>query len=770
MRQLIWFVGIVLFSAAPTWSQTASVTAPSSTELTEVVVTAQRRSENLQDVPLSVQAFDQAALTQGGIKNITDLVQRTPGVNITGNIPGNAVITIRGVSPIGGLPTTAMYIDDVPVTGVINTSYTGSPNPLINDTGSVEVLKGPQGTLYGDSAMGGAVKFISNKPDATAFSGRFDVEGDATDAASASYQASGTANMPLVDNLLALRTSFLYRRDGGYIDNVSPFTGDVNGDNVNAYKTVAARVALGITPDDTLSIIPAILYQRGEGEDRSYTTSNIKGPGPAPSYFDTSSLSAFEKMTYQPEPSTDRMTLVTLTVEKHFGGVDLTSISGYFDRSNYEVTDATPYVLGALQGSALYAPFSNLLTTSYTTNSTRTYSQEVRLSSHDSSAPLKWTTGVFFSDERFNFFQPVVTAGLTNNLVSAFGPGTTLATLVPGALPNDDVFLGNTTDETHQYAAFGEANYAITDAFKVTLGARAFSLRQSEDRTADGFFNGGPTADNPPSSGFHGIDPRVILEYKITTDNLVYASASEGFRPGIVNSTIPIARCAADLAALGRTSTPSGAQPDSLWNYEIGSKNSFLSDRLRLNAAAFQMNWKKVQLDVDLPTCGFGFEDNVGTARIRGTEVSIDAQLIKGLTVGADATYIDAVLTSAIADVTFRAGDQLPDTPKQWLTAYTEWRGTYGSGVQGFVRADYQWRGNAVRDASIQSDLANYRYEGWSVANLNIGAEWEKYDVRLFVDNVFNKDPDIDFVNSWGQWRISTLRPRTVGLSLGVKF
>ncbi|HEY6619626.1 MAG TPA: TonB-dependent receptor [Steroidobacteraceae bacterium] len=770
MRYLPWLAGMGLFSALPAWPQSVATPASPNAELAEVVVTAQRRTENLQDVPLSVQAFDQTALTQGGIKNLTDLVQRTPGVDITGNVPGNAVITIRGVAPIGGLPTTAMYIDDVPVTGIINSSYTGSPNPLINDTASVEVLKGPQGTLYGDSAMGGAVKFISNRPDANAFSGHANIEGDSTENASGSYEASGTLNAPLIAGKLALRSSFAYRRDGGYIDNVSPFTGDVTGTNVNVYKTVAARVALGITPDDSLSIVPALLYQRGQGDDRSYTTSSIPGPGPAPSYFNTAGLSAFEKMTYQPEPSTDRMSLATLTIEKHFGGADLTAVSGYFDRVNYEVTDATPYVLGALQGSPLYAPFANLLTTSYTTNTTQTFSQEVRLASHDSTAAFKWTAGVFFSDQRFNFYQPVVSAGLTSNLSALFGPGTTLATLVPGALPNDDVFLGNTTTETHQYAIFGEVSYQLTQTLKLTLGARAFALRQSEDRNADGFFNGGPTSDHPPSSSFHGVDPRIIVDYKVTSDNLLYASASEGFRPGIVNSSIPLTRCAADLAALGRTSVPSGAQPDSLWSYEIGSKNDFFSDHLRINAAAFQMNWKKIQLSVSLPTCGFGFEDNVGGARIRGTEISIDQQLAKGLTVGADATYIDAVITSAIPDVTFRAGDQLPDTPKQWVTAYTEWQGVYAGNVHGFVRADYQWRGDSVRDASSQSSLANYRYNGWSVANVNLGANWDKFELRLFVDNVFNKDPPIDFTNSWGQWRISTLRPRTVGLNLGINF
>lgn len=757
-------------TAPSAWSQSSGGSQEPSSKLAEVIVTAQRRTQNLQDVPLSVQAFDQKALTQGGINTIADLALRTTGVDISDNIPGNAVITIRGVAPIGGLPTTAVYIDDVPVTGIINSMYTGSPNPIINDIARVEVLKGPQGTLYGDSAMGGAIKFISNQPDAAAFSARFNLEGDSTRDAAGSYEASGTVNTPLIDNKLALLSSAAYRLDGGYIDNVSPITREVNGENVNVYKTVAVRVALGITPNESLTIIPSVLYQRGSGADRSFSTADITPIGPSPAYLSTAFLSPLEKETYQPEPSVDRMTLTSVRIEKHYGGTDLTAISGYFDRVNYEVTDATPYVIGALQGTPLYPPFSSLLTTSYTWNTTKTFTQEVRLASHDPSDVFKWTAGAFFSDDYYNFYQPVITAGLTSALASAFGPGVTLQTLVPYALPNDQVFLGNTTTRTREYAIFGEASYAATRKLTVTLGARAFVFRQSLERSAQGFFNGGTTSDNPPPSTFKGVDPRVIVAYKLTPHNLVYASASEGFRPGEVNTTIPLSRCAADLATLGRTSVPSGAGPDSLWNYEVGSKNSFLSDHLRVNAAAYQMNWRDIQLDVSLPTCGFGFTDNVGAARIRGTEVSIDEQIVRGVTAGVDATYLDAVITSAIPDVTYRVGDELPDTPKEWLTAYAEWQGFYAGRIHGFVRVDYQWRGNAVRAASSLSMLPNYRYGGWAVANLNVGAGSGKVQVRLFVNNVFNKLPAIDFLDQWGQWRVSTLRPRTFGVNVGTEF
>jgi outer membrane receptor protein involved in Fe transport len=228
--------------------------------------------------------------------------------------------------------------------------------------------------------------------------------------------------------------------------------------------------------------------------------------------------------------------------------------------------------------------------------------------------------------------------------------------------------------------------------------------------------------------------------------------------------------CAADLAALGRTSAPPGAKPDSIWNYELGSKNTLLGGRLRVNAAIYDMNWSNIQLNIQLPTCAFSFDDNVGSARIRGGEVSLAGQLTQDLTLGATATYLDATITSATPGVQYRAGDELPNTPKHWYVAYAEWQATLSGSLSGFARADYQWRGNAVRDPSILSTEANYIYHAWDVANLSAGLMWPKWQLRLFLNNVFNKDPPMDFTSEWGQWRISTLRPRTIGINLSTQF
>jgi outer membrane receptor protein involved in Fe transport len=182
------------------------------------------------------------------------------------------------------------------------------------------------------------------------------------------------------------------------------------------------------------------------------------------------------------------------------------------------------------------------------------------------------------------------------------------------------------------------------------------------------------------------------------------------------------------------------------------------------------MNWSDIQLQVQLPTCGFNFNDNVGKARIRGAELAMDGTVVSGVTVGASAVYLDAAITDVAQSRQFKVGDRLPNIPRQWYTAYAQYEFNYAASVRGYLRADYQYRGSAVRGASSQSRMANYHYQGWDQTSLNLGAEWGSWQGRLFVDNVFNANPEIDFFTAWGQWRTSTLRPRTIGINLGVTF
>jgi iron complex outermembrane recepter protein len=742
----------------------------SNATLEEVIVTAQRRPENLQDIPMSITAFDSQEITEAGMESYRDIAVRTPGVDVTGARAGSGVTTIRGIGPIGGGPTTAYYLDDVPITGgTLAGGLTGEAEPAFIDTARVEVLKGPQGTLYGNSSMGGAIKIVSNLPDASAFSARISVGAATTQDAAGSDRVAGTINVPLVQDILALRISADYRLDGGYIDNVSPVTNEINRYNANTDRNAASHLALAFKPDDTLSIIAAVLYQRLTTDAEPLSTLNIPGPGPTPTYQSTATLKPLEMQTWEPETSKDTIVLPSLTINKHFAWFDLTSITGYYDRHVTATDDVTPFVLGAFQG-AYDNVFNGTLSNQINVTSQEQITQEVRISSRDNTAPLKWTAGIFYQNDPEKSNDNVYTTPLTTHIVAAYGPGMTLANLIPGSLPNDTTYIHNLPRTIREEAIFGEVSYDITNALGVTVGARAFQLSQDQALIADGLFNGGPTS-NSSKATFHGVDPRYVVNYKITPDHLVYVSAAEGFRPGQVNAPFSIPLCAKDLANLGLTSVPDGSNPDTLWNYELGSKNTFFEKRLRVNVAAFQMNWTNIQLSVNLPDCGQSFQSNVGKARVRGGEASVEGEIIRDLTVGVSMSYLETAITELNAGVTsFVVGDQLPNTPKQWYSGYFRYAHVLSGSVRGILGGDYEWRGNSVRDSSINSDQPYYRYQGWGVGNLNAGVEWSTWDVRMYLNNVFNGRPTIDYESDWGLWRTSTLRPRTLGINFGKRF
>jgi iron complex outermembrane receptor protein len=774
----------VLFACLLTWIATGVRAQSISTSggqasgnnqgLEEIIVTAQRRSENIQIVPMSVQAIDERVLNEIGAKNLSDVLQQTTGVLMTGGIsPGASIIAIRGIYPIGGLPTTAMYLDDIPITGAI-TGYSNSPDPQVNDTARVEVLEGPQGTLYGDSAMGGAIKFISNSPDPTSSSGHAYVEGSTTKNGAASGAGALTLNEPLIANELAVRASVSYRDDGGYLDNVSPFSHEVNDKNENGDQAIASRIAFAFTPDSSLSVTPAFLYQRNHVDATPSATAPVPAAPAAPG-FSTAFLTPYQSENYLPEWTTDQVSLTSLNVNKQLGFANLASITGYLDRYLQHVTDTTGYTLGALFGSGLYSFFAPTPTTptpvpSFFYARTRQLTQEIRLSSSDSTSPFQWTVGAFFENQAFYERQPVYAEGLTANIVAQTGAGNTLATFVPGSLPSDEVYTGDSWSYTKQYAGFGEFSYQITQALKATVGARVFQLQQSGNEDANGFFNGGPSAETFPVQKFTGVDPRFVTEYKITSDNMLYVSASKGFRPGQINGPIPATLCKSDLAALGLTSAPAGAKPDSLWNYEIGSKNEFFDGHLRINGAAFQMNWSDIQLTVGLPTCEFSFQANVGDARVRGAEFDVAVEVLHGLTAGGGGNFLSTEITSVLPDVQFKVGDELPFAPHQFYQGYIEYSHTLPGSVVGTIRGDYSWHGTSVRGASALSDQPGFIYPSYGLANINIIAERGNWSTRLYVHNVTNEYGPTDTGQIFGTERVSPLRPRTIGLSVSTKF
>jgi iron complex outermembrane recepter protein len=775
------FVGaLATILASGAWaqqSQNADEGLANIDQLTEIVVTAQRKTERAQDVPISMLVLSEEEIAETGIRDMRDMAMRTPGVDMSIGYgqPGNSVIVIRGVTPIGGGQTTGLYIDDVPVTGGVNgTSFPSSPEPLVDDTARIEVLKGPQGALYGDSSMGGAIKFVYNAPDPTSFYGHANVEGATTEGAAGSQAFSGTINAPLSDKT-AVRASVSYGNYGGYLDNVSPVTRQVNATNVNDYETLAARVAFAYTPDDTFSIVPAFLHQHSSTSDSNYSTSTIQGVSVlAPAYVSTAFLGPYQKETFQPEWSWDDLNLATLNIQKNFAHITFKSTTGYFDRNTDEFEDLTTNTLGYTQNfyANVYPYFLGTMSDKLSMTFTHQWTQEFRLASSDDNAPLTWVVGTFFSDQRIGNSAPINNPGLTANIVAALGPGTSLQTLIPYALPNDLLYTKTYREHDTQQAAYADVDYKITDALKVTAGARVFRTTQGLSYESDGFEAGGPSSLALSPTSFHGVDPRFVVDYKLSADNLLYASASKGYRPGVINFPIPANICSEDFHNLGISSAPMGANPDSLWNYEVGSKNQFIGNRLQINGSAYDMEWKDIQLYVGLPICGYGYYGNTGSARLRGGDLDFAVEVIKGLTVSASGSYSDAHLTGLTPGLQtpYQVGDKIPFAPTYMASTYLEYARVFGNSMRGFARVDYTYHGSGVTGPSSSASQPGYIENSWDNTNLNIGAAKDKWEARIFVRNVFNQSQDLSLVNIWGQYRDALMRPRTYGINLGMKF
>lgn len=777
-------------------------TTPSS-ELTEVVVTAQKRVERLQDVPLSVNSLTGAQLEQRGVKDLVDLASAVPGVSFSDSQSGRGTFAIRGISTTTEVPTVELFVDDIPISSRFN-EITGAADPDILDVQRIEVLKGPQGTLYGGSAMGGAIKLVSRRPNVNIFSGDASGEAGVTHGGDPEFEARGSINLPVVAGKLGVRLSGLYRDTGGYIDRVpggaalnqnfaqvDPGTGVAVGlgpdgrplsidartgyvtsvppatttspntvadDNINEQKRVAFRASALLAASDSFTLIPAFYYQRNEVDDFGYFWGNLPG------------LTSSE---VNREPSTDATKLYTLTVEKDFGAAALTSLSSFRQRDQRFGLDYTFYIGG------LVPIFAAQPSSSAADSHFQYWTQEIRLASTGQSR-LRWTGGLFYQHERDDYGFAVTTAGASDLGIPPLHG-------VP-----DIVYQTGVIKLLDQYAAFGEATFAVTPRFDLTLGGRAFRFEQSIDRLAEGVLAGGSFGFQKATSE-NGFTPKVAASYKLGPDHMLYTTISKGFRAGGLNNGVPEERCAADLNRIGLAGSPNEYDSDSVWNYEIGSKNSF-ADRVILNAAAFYVDWTKLQQNVALPGCGFTFTANAGQAVSKGGEVEVQANLDQGWSVGGAVTLTDAKITSALPGTGAQDGDRVLTSPKWIFQANTQYKHTIRPTLAWFVRGEYQYRtsqwrsfdrflcratpgaaADPLRPACTGADevpVANPSQiqAGYGYANVAVGVDSGNWTIQVFANNLSDARPTLDRSDLLFIDQRSTLRPRTIGLRLQTSF
>jgi outer membrane receptor protein involved in Fe transport len=742
--------------AAPALAQTGS------TALEEIVVTAQKRSENLQDVPISIQALGTEKLDELQVSDIGDYVKFLPSVTIRSAAPGFTTIYMRGVASgennnhSGPLPSVGVYLDEQPVTTI-----TGSLEPHIYDIARVEVLAGPQGTLYGASSQAGTIRIITNKPDASGFDASYDLEVNSVAHGDIGYGAEGFVNVPLGERA-AIRLVAWAQHDAGYIDNepgtISYPTAGVTRSNApwaeddyNEVDIYGARAALKIDLDDNWSVTPSLNAQRTE-VDGSFTVDKAVGKR--------------EVRRFQLDKGDDKWAQAALTIEGQVANLDVVYAGAYMKRWIDGDTDYSDY---AYFYDTLYSYYwtddaGNFVDpTQYTQSKDyfKKQSHEFRVSTPTDNR-LRLVAGLFYQRQTHNIQQRYKIDGIGS------------AIEVPGW--PDTIWLTKQYRVDRDYAAFGELSFDVTDQFSLTGGIRFFKAKNS----LEGFFGygagfggtgerqcfapavveGSPCTNVDKTTKDDGHTYRINAQYKFDDDRMVYATLSTGYRPGGIN----------------RRGTLPPYDSDFLKNREFGWKTSWLENRLRWNGAVFYETWDDFQFSF-LGANGLTEIRNAGKAKMVGAETDFSWLVADGFTLNGSASYTDAELDQDYipdpsAPPAAVKGTRLPVTPKfkANVTARYEW-------MVGDLDAHVQ--GSLVHTGSIYPDLTDAdrlftgKLKDYTTVDLTAGASTGSWRVEAYVKNLFDSAAE---TNRFVACTICTrpfsniIQPRTIGLRFGQDF
>ena len=758
-------------------AQSASGTAANSGEIEEITVTATRREETIDKIPISITAFSQEAMDQQGIKNVDELARFTPGLTYspaTGGLISD--IAIRGVLSEVGTSTTGIYIDDTPIQVRSKGTITENTFPQIFDLERVEVLKGPQGTLFGTGSMGGTVRFITPEPDLNNYSVYSRAEGSSTKSGAPSYEMGVAAGGPVVDQTLGVRASVFYQSTGGFI-NTEPFTGDtVTNRDINYSDTTVVRVAAKWAASDNWSVTPAIYYQRQRRNDADFW-STISNPN------ETDFNSGYT----QPQPILDTFTLPSLKIDGKFDGMELVSDTSFFSRKETRTADFTNYLWSALVGDG--SPYPDATFPDYRSYSPlevhqNSFTQEIRLQSTDS-GPLQWVAGALFQNSRLYASQYVVDPDLPALSAAVYG------------VPIEDAFgegllNGIYSYAIHQWATdkqtalFGQADYSFTSNFKGTLGVRVARDTLDYNRDQDGALATGELVREVGSApSTTPVTPKAALSYETDGHELYYVSASKGTREGGVNN--PSLASGKIGCPTGEVSPPSyGA--DSLWSYELGAKNQFLEGRLHTQVAIYYIDWQHIQETVANNTClTASYVTNLGSAGVKGGELQAEYRVIDNLSLIFTGAYTDAKFTSnadgppernGISSAIASDGDSLGVSPYNLTLS-----GRYDFNVRGYksyFRMDYNYTAKDTGETPARDPRNVTVYDPDRIADpavrllgARLGMQVAGMDISVFARNIMNDTPELgryhDAVGDPLYYNV-TVRPRELGMTITYRY
>jgi len=716
-----------ILAAGPAWAadggmpqSSLSTQSAEGATIQEVIVTAQKRGqERLQDVPIPISVLDAGQLAQSNQNRLEDYFANVPGLSFQKTSYG-AMLAIRGLTAGNyGNPTVGIVLDDVPYGATINPGYAPyAPDLDPGDLARIEVLRGPQGTLYGASSLGGLLKYVTVDPSTADVSGRLQVGSNHIAGGDGlGYSVRGSANVPLSEEL-AIRVSGFSRLDPGYIDNVR--TGQ---DGVNEVRSEGGRLSALWQPSERFSVKFNALIQklRPHGSE----------------VVDVSLGNDFRQDVVRGAGASERRTQAySATITGELGSVELVSITGY-SKDQSSVSEDGVAFYDSMADSFFQANGS----TEVATLDSKKFTQEIRASLPLGSS-IQWSLGAFYTSEKFGsdwnvFANDAGTGARAGSLLTVIGPAT-----------------------YEEYAAFTNLTFDITDRFDVQLGGRLSYIDESFSSLRHG----------PLSPIFYGGDPSIIPEaqvhdssfnylltprFRISPDLMLYTRLASGYRPGGGNINC-------------NTAVPCQFDPDTSRNYELGVKGNLLGRTISFDASLYYIDWQDIQITLFNPDFGVTYQDNVGRAYSRGIELSMEAKPLRGLTVAAWINYNDAQLTEDLPATSLgsaKDGDRLPYSGRMSANLSLDKEFPLWTDADGFVGTSLVYVGE--RKGAFQSGATpRSTFPSYVQWNLRAGVKYGNWALDAFVNNVTDKRSIIAGGDEIGPNLFNYTRPREIGLSL----
>jgi len=710
----------------------------------EIVVTATKRNVRLSDVPAAVSVVTDEVLKSKSADSFVQYARSVPGLSFTDIGAGRQRLSIRGIDSKVGSQVVGYYIGETPIPGSRGTIPQTVADPRLYDIARIEVLRGPQGTLYGSGSMGGTVKIVPKRPNLDEFGAELDVTGSFTpsNGANPGFGANVMANVPIVDGSVAVRMVGWVRSEDGFI------TREVNGvpvkHGVPHENTYGVRGTLDAKLDDRWTVSLSAFYQRQSFNGFQDITTGAANPNDA-------LVQNFRSDT--PERNSNTFQLYNFLIEGDLDFAKLVSSTSYYYgnmQAKEETSETLFYSFGIDGAGAINEASIN-----------KDFSEELRLTSSRPLAGFDYIIGLYFNRNRGQRNNDYTIPGFSEEFFPVLG---------------DNLYASRMRYTTHQTAVFGEISREIVPGLKLTGGLRWFNARNTSSEPQNGLFAGAESATPPTAADApvlvgesKGLIYKFNASYKASDQFLLYGTASEGFRPGMAQAAIPELLCSADLQALGISNTPRQLNSDKLWNYEVGFKSSTADRKAQLNVAAYQIDWSHIQQSVFLP-CGYRVFVNGPDVRNRGIEAEVNLYPVTGLSLGGTISYIDSQFQSELLGIAGTKGKPVPDTPKWTLSAYADYTMALSGGWDGSLRIDYSHTDGSISSYTSGGDFT-FDKGSLDLVDLRLGLKREHYQFALFVRNLLNDVERTALSDSLSanipyRLRYSVNRPRTFGMNI----